>query len=76
MSNENSKKKTGGMFIACVIALLMGIHFVVKGVHYYQLDVVETSGIFLLICGLTLIVMSIVLVIREIRKNSKKEDNR
>ena len=68
MRSENPKKKTGGLVVACIISILMGIHFIVKGVHYCQLEDIRTMGVLLLLCGLMLVVLSIVLAIRGIRK--------
>ena len=68
MSSENPKKKTGGLVVACIVAILMGIHFIVKGINYYQIEDVRTMGVFLLLCGLVLVVLSIVLAIRGFRK--------
>jgi hypothetical protein len=76
MSNEESKKKTktGGTIIACIVAIIMGVRFIVKGIGYYQIDYVRTNGMFLLICGILLVVLAIVIGIRGFIKNSKKDE--
>ena len=73
MSSNNPKQKTGGLIVACVVAILMGIRFAIKGLRYTQIEDFQTNGIFLLLCGLILIALSIVIVIRGVKKNSKKE---
>lgn len=73
MSNENPPQKTGGLIVACVVAILMGIRFSVKGIQFMQIEDVRTMGVLLLLCGLVLVVLSIVLIIRGIKKNKEKE---
>lgn len=73
MSDENQKKKMGGLIVACVVAILMGIRFAVKGIKFMRIEDVRNNGVFLLLCGLLLIVMAIVFIVRGIRKNSGKE---
>lgn len=73
MSNENPKKKMGGLIVACIVAVLMGIRFTVKGIQFMQIEDVRTMGVLLLLCGLVLVVLSIVLIIRGIKKNKEKE---
>ena len=73
MSDENPKKKTGGLIVACVVDILMGIRFAVRGIQFMQIEDVRNNGVFLLLCGLLLIVMAIVFIVRGVRKNSGKE---
>lgn len=73
MSDENPKKKTGGLIVACVVAILMGIRFAVRGIQFMQIEDVRTNGVFLLLCGLLLIVLAIVFIVRGVRKNSGNE---
>lgn len=73
MSNENPKKKMGGSIVACIVAILMGIRFIVKGIQFMQIEDVRTMGVLLLLCGLLLIVMAIVFIVRGVRKKSGKE---
>ena len=51
----------------------MGIRFAVKGIQFIQIEDVRRSGVFLLLCGLLLIVMAIVFIVRGVRKNSGKK---
>lgn len=73
MSDENQKKKTGGLIVACGVAILMGIRFAVRGIQFMQIEDVRNNGVFLFLCGLILIVMAIVFIVRGVRKNSGKE---
>ena len=73
MSNENPKKNMGGLIVACIVAVLMGIRFTVKGIQFMQIEDVRTMGVLLLLCGLVLVVLSIVFIIRGIKKNKEKE---
>ena len=75
MSNEKPKKKIGGLIIACIVAILMGIRFSMKGIRFVQIDdtSIRTMGGFLLLCGLVLIVLAIVLMIKNVKKNSEEK---
>lgn len=73
MSDVNPKKKIGGLIVVYTVAILMGIHFIVKGVHFCQIDDIRSMGIFLLLCGLVLIVLSIMMAIKGFRNNAKKD---
>ena len=68
------KKKEKNPVIACIIALVMGGHFIYKGIKYTMIDMTTsgtTSGVLLTICGVVLVAVSIFMFFKKLKKKNE-----
>lgn len=64
------KKKDKNSIIAYVVALVMGLHFIYKGIKYTMIDM-TTSGVLLTICGVVLVAVSILMFFKKPKKKGE-----